>query len=161
MFAISHLSVWLIAMPFAAIAFAVIYLIFGPMRYRQLIRTVRNQGERTDTQIPCDAEGEPLKISVVAYSAGHTDEVERFLRAMAEQDYPSIEIIIVVDGNARQASVLEETFTDAFPNASFSFVPHEALNLSRRKLANTIGIKKASGEIIVTTLTNIHIPSPQ
>ncbi len=99
------------------------------------------------------------KISIIAYTRGDVVEVGEFLRAVSEQDYPSVEVVVVVDGPAREAANLAETYGETYPFAGFSFVPPEALNLSRRKLANTIGIKKATGDIVLTTYTNIEIPS--
>lgn len=140
---------------------AILYLATGPLRYRQLIRMVRSQESAGVSTVPADTDGNPLKISVVAYGRGHIEETGAFLEAIKRQDYPEVEVIIVTDGSARDATTLTETFGKDYPGASFSFVPPEALNLSRRKLANTIGIKKASGQIILTTLTNIRIPSEQ
>lgn len=143
---------------------ALLNIIIGPGRYRQLTRMVRMQGQQgaatVDENEEAATDASPM-VSIIAYSKGHPDEVSAFLQAVSEQDYVNKEVIIVIDGPAREAANLTETFASYYPWVSFSFVPPEALNLSRRKLANTIGIKKAEGEIILTTLTNVVIPSRQ
>ena len=162
------------------IIFGILFIIFGPNRYNQLIRTIRCQAAKApeyeaeeeeiqEEEQKQEQELEPEdsghadvpRISVIAFSTGRTDEVGRFLEAIAAQDYPNIEIVVVVDGSAREASNLSETYGEAYPNVGFTFVPPEAHNLSRRKLGNTIGIKKATGDIILTTLTNIEVTSDQ
>lgn len=140
---------------------ALLFAITGPGRYRQLIRMVRSQNNSRETTVPLSADGLPLRLSVVAMTKGDFHEVRTFLEGIAAQDYPDVEVVIVVDGASRDASNLRDAFADTYPNVRFTFVPPEALNLSRRKLANTIGIKKASGQIILTTLTNIQILSQQ
>lgn len=134
---------------------ALLNIIIGPGRYRQLTRMVRMQGQQgaatVDENEEAATDASPM-VSIIAYSKGHPDEVSAFLQAVSEQDYVNKEVIIVIDGPAREAANLTETFASYYPWVSFSFVPPEALNLSRRKLANTIGIKKAEGEIILTTL---------
>ncbi len=160
--------------------FGILFIIFGPNRYNQLIRTIRCQAAKApeyeaeeeeiqEEEQKQEQELEPEdsghadvpRISVIAFSTGRTDEVGRFLEAIAAQDYPNIEVVVVVDGSAREASNLSETYGEAYPNVGFTFVPPEAHNLSRRKLGNTIGIKKATGDIILTTLTNIEVTSDQ
>lgn len=188
MFDISAVTPFEYILLIAGLLSGVAFVVFGPGRYRQLLRVVRMQGLKADElaetadkaggedrleseakqqegakQQVCESEPAPNmpRISIIAYTQGHPDEVGAFLQAVSEQDYPDKEVVVVVNGSARDTANLVETFTDAYPFASFSFVPPEALNLSRRKLANTIGIKKATGEIILTTLTNIKIPSRQ
>lgn len=136
------------------IAAGIGYLICGPARYRQLTRIInaqtaagQDETENADDQddnvwshqgasIHCPT------ISVVAFGKPDTDQIGAFLHGIADQDYPNVEIIIVVDGSAREASNLAETFDGAYPDLYFTFVPPEAQNLSRRKLGNTMGIKR-------------------
>lgn len=155
------------------IAAGIGYLICGPARYRQLTRIInaqtaagQDETENADDQYDnvWSHQGASIHcptISVVAFGKPDTDQIGAFLHGIADQDYPNVEIIIVVDGSAREASNLAETFDGAYPDLYFTFVPPEAQNLSRRKLGNTMGIKKATGDIILTTLTNIEIPSRQ
>lgn len=183
MFEISAVTPLEYILLFVGLLAAVAFVILGPGRYRQLLRVVRMQGQKAEESAETEnaleisgsesgpeAETEesgqaPVadvpKISIIAYTQGHPEEVGAFLQAVSEQDYPDKEVVVVVNGSARDTANLAETYAEAYPFASFSFVPPEALNLSRRKLANTIGIKKAAGEIILTTLTNIEVPSRQ
>ncbi len=46
------------------------------------------------------------------------------------------------------------------PNVYVTFIPTGSHNLSERKLAITIGLKAAKGDVVLTTASKIRIPSP-
>lgn len=161
MFTLTDISIITWILIGCGLVFAVSYLLIGPLRYRRLITLVNRQSQEDNYTIATDDDGNPLRLSVIAYSSGHIEEVTDFLEAIKAQDYPDVEVIIVVDGAMREAANLSEALGEKYPFAGFTFVPPEARNLSRRKLANTIGIKKSTGSILLTTLTNIEIPSAQ
>ena len=48
-----------------------------------------------------------------------------------------------------------------FPDVHFTFIPPGSHNLSRRKLAFTLGIKAAKGEYVLTTASNCLMQSPR
>lgn len=130
-------------------AFGGVGLIAGVVRYALASRLY--QKAVTTTREPLDFSSDSPRLSVVAYGSGDVDRIQAFLERMEAQTYTNKQIIIVVDGTARQAASLTEMFSERFPGTVFSFVPPESHNLSRRKLANTIGIKAADGELILTT----------
>lgn len=99
------------------------------------------------------------KASVLIYCQSDAETLEETLRAMTAQDYPDFEIIVICDATAEYAELLNERFSILYPGVYVTFVQPGSHNLSRRKLANTIGVKAAKGEIIVTTAANISIPS--
>ena len=101
------------------------------------------------------------KVSVVVYSTVNEEVLTEFLRQITSQDYPDFEVIVVCDATQETSSMLSEKFAAIFPNVYITFIPPGSHNLSRRKLALTLGIKAASGEIIVTTVANAVIPSTQ
>ena len=173
-----HPLVWVL-LPLGIIL-AWIYLWLVPRRWRRLAAEATTQtgepdgsaeadNEVSDTEsgMPEEDEGatpqQPCqgRASVVAYCQGSEESVAQFLDAVSRQDYPDFEVIIVLEGTPRQAASLTDIFDTRYPWARFTFVPPESRNLSRRKLANTMGIKSATGEVIVTTRTNILPPHPQ
>lgn len=98
------------------------------------------------------------KVSVVVYAMTDFDLLEGYLEELQSQDYPDFEIIVVCDASAEASATLAEKF-EGEDGLYITFVPPGSHNLSRRKLANTIGIKASSGSIIVTTTANASIPS--
>lgn len=112
--------------------------------------------KKTETDIP------PLhtpKVSVIVYSQVSEEELMDYLHDLCGQDYPDFEVIVVCESTAESNEMLLESCTRMFSNVYVTFIPPGSHNLSRRKLAQTLGIKAAKGEIIVTTVANAVIPS--
>lgn len=99
------------------------------------------------------------KASVLIYCQSDEETLENTLDEMAAQDYPDYEVIVVCDASAEFAEMLNERFSQLYTDVYVTFVQPGSHNLSRRKLAITLGAKAAKGEILVTTVANIHIPS--
>ncbi len=91
------------------------------------------------------------KVSVIVYSHNAAQALPDIIHSLAIQDYPDFEIIVVDDGSTdNSADILERLATEE-PRLHHTFVPENSINLSRRKLALTLGIKAATGKIILTT----------
>ncbi len=99
------------------------------------------------------------KLSVIVYAYTEFEETEKYLEMLMAQDYPNFEVILINEGSADTLSILNERVGNRFDNLYITFIPHDAHNLSRRKLAYTVGMKAASGEIALTTASNCVIPS--
>lgn len=104
--------------------------------------------------------GDCPKVSVVVYSFTEEDEIFSYLEAAMNQDYPDYEVIIVNEGGAETTASLAKKLKAIYPERLYvTFIPEESRSLSRRKLAFTVGIKAASGEVVLTTTSNCRIPS--
>lgn len=99
------------------------------------------------------------KVSVIVYSQVSEEELMDYLTTICEQDYPDFEVIVVCEATAESNEVLSECCTRRFNNVYVTFIPPGSHNLSRRKLALTLGMKAAKGEIVVTTTANAEIHS--
>ena len=99
------------------------------------------------------------KISVVVYSTENEDILTEFLKSACTQDYPDYEVIVVCDASLEASGILSEKYEELFKRVYVTFIPPGSHNLSRRKLALTIGIKAAKGDIVLTTVANAIIPS--
>lgn len=107
----------------------------------------------TDTKAP--------KVSVIVCTANYDEELMNYLDALTQQDYPDFEIIVVSDSGAERSEILAECCSRRYNNVHVTFIPPESHNLSRRKLALTLGMKAAKGEVAVTTISTAEIPSSQ
>lgn len=96
------------------------------------------------------------KVSVIVYAHTDFERLEDYLHELCNQDYPDFEVVVVCDANSEAATELAEKYED-LTNVHVTFVPPGSHNLSRRKLANTIGVKAAKGDIVVTTMSNATI----
>lgn len=99
------------------------------------------------------------KVSVIVYCQADDDVLAEVVAAISRQDYPDFEIIVVCDANDEHAELLSERFSAIYDNVYVTFIQPGSHNLSRRKLAFTIGIKAAKGEVVLTTSANVEIPS--
>lgn len=99
------------------------------------------------------------KLSVIVCVNGSEEEAVEFLNEIYLQDYPDFEVILVFDVAAESSDYLAERIHIHHPSAHVTFIPPGSHNLSRRKLALTLGMKAAKGEIVLTTIANIRIPS--
>ena len=93
-------------------------------------------------------------VSVIVYSDGDTENLGKTLPLILHQDYPEFQVIVADDGvfEGTKDYMLEATVK--YPNLHYCSVPKDTRNLSRRKLALTLGIKAAKYDYIVTTADN-------
>lgn len=107
--------------------------------------------------------GEEVPLaSVVVYCFTEEDSLIEYLEVVMNQDYPNYEVILVNEGSYDVSTSLAERLQARYPHRLYvTFIPPQSHNLSRRKLAYTIGIKAAHGEVVITTASNCIIPSQQ
>lgn len=100
------------------------------------------------------------KASVIVYSVTQEEQIFDYLSGIMRQDYPDYEVILVNEGSAETTSELASRLKATFPERLYvTFIPGDSRNLSRRKLAQMVGIKAASGDVVVTTASNCRVPS--
>lgn len=127
----------------------------------QLLYGIRAYARAADFENPEPAapdESHP-KATVIVYCQSDDEVLASAVESISRQDYPDFEIVVVCDASSEHADLLNERFSAQYSNVYVTFVQPGSHNLSRRKLATTIGIKAAKGEIIVTTVANVTIPS--
>lgn len=118
-------------------------------------------GNPTEADDDEDIDRPAPSLSVIVYSFIEQEELDVYLDSLAAQDYENFEVIIVNEGSAETNMALSDHVAQRYGERFYvTFIPHDAHSLSRRKLAYTIGIKAANGEVILTTASNYIIPSP-
>ncbi len=101
------------------------------------------------------------KVSVVVYGYNDSDGIAELLPALLEQDYPEeYEIIVVNDGRDYRTEALVNSMTVGKVRVYHTFTPRDTRNISRKKLALTLGIKAASHEAIVHVMSTTRVQSP-
>ena len=104
---------------------------------------------------PSDSDGAALPgVSVVTYALRDTENLSDYLDIILRQDYPDFEVIVVCDATAEATATISEKFADV-GNLHITFIPPGSHSLSRRKLAQTVGIKAASKDVVVITSTSV------
>lgn len=131
-----------------AVLAGIISLTFGLSPLRRSSRGF--QGLKTQVTPPDESNKRP-KVSIVFYSPGNEEEMENFLDSLTGQTYDNYEVVCVRETTAETIKDSKGRYEEKYPGLYMTFIPPHSLNLSRRKLAFTIGIKAAKGEIILLT----------
>lgn len=104
--------------------------------------------------------GSRPSASVVIYSNDEASNLARLLPQVLEQDYNGqFEVIVVNDGSAESTSDVVSELQMIYPNLYLTYTPDRSRNLSRKKLALTLGIKAARYEIVVLLNANSRVNS--
>lgn len=122
---------------------------------RPLLHVAKAQSPASSlSDIPSEASPIP-KASVVIFVASEDDELDETLGQLMNQSYPDYEVILIFESVAETAAMLAEKYCGKYPNLYITFIPPGSHNLSRRKLAQTVGIKAAKGDVVVISGSNI------
>ena len=151
---IPDISLWLLCAAFVCVALlAAIYM--------ARVRSVVSYRRRADRERPDKPDADYLPASVVIYSQGDSDNLETLLRTVLGQDYPAaFEVIVVNEGESVEVRDTVSMLRGTHHNLYLTFTPEGVVNLSRKKLALTLGIKAARYDIVVLTTTAADIESP-
>lgn len=90
-------------------------------------------------------------VSVIICAKNESENLERFLPSILDQDYPEYEVIVVNDGSTDESSNLLERLQLTHKNLYQTFLPMEAKYHSRKKACLTVGIKAAHHEHLLFT----------
>lgn len=102
---------------------------------------------------------ECAKASVILYSSQPEEQLIESIDSLLTQDYPDYELIVVYNASAETTKNLASLLEGRKDRVYLTFIPPGSRNLSRLKLALTLGMKAAHGEVAVITSTNAEIPS--
>lgn len=116
--------------------------------------------EDSETETEDSADKYP-SLTVIVYSFCRRDELEKYMESLMSQDYPNFKVVLIVDASAAATSEISEYFVEKYTGRFYAtFVPPESRNLSRRKLAITLGMKACDTQYVLSTVSNIDIPGP-
>jgi biofilm PGA synthesis N-glycosyltransferase PgaC len=99
-------------------------------------------------EIPADAK-EPLSVIICARNEAHN--LEQYLPAILEQDYPEFEVIVVNDRSWDATKDVLKVFTDKYTHLKVVTVGEGSKFIAGKKFAVTMGIKAAANEWLVFT----------
>ena len=91
-------------------------------------------------------------VSVVVYSQDEAEALDKLLRDILTQDYPAdMEVIVVNEGESSDVRDVVDMLKNEYPGLYLTNTPDGARNLSRKKLALTLGVKAARHSVVVHT----------
>lgn len=125
------------------------------------VRTVVKYRRSADRERPDKPDADYLPASVVIYSQGDADNLAALLNTVLGQNYPAaFEVIVVNEGESVDVRDTAAALRAKHSNLYLTFTPEGVVNLSRKKLAVTLGVKAARYDIVVLTTTAAEITSP-
>jgi len=98
-------------------------------------------------------------VSVIVYVKNRYYDLQNFLPALMEQDYPQFEVIIVNDGTTEKNNNTLFRLHERYANLYFTHIPDETRNINRKKLGLTLGIKAAKYDCLLFTEADSHTRS--
>lgn len=126
-----------------------------------LPRLLKIKRRAATDQLELESEQQYPDVSVVIYADTETDGLRRMIPQLFAQDYPAkMEVIVVNDEDSEAAADAVNELQLKYPELYMTFTPGKSRNLSRRKLALTIGIKAAHYDCMLLTHGNCSITSP-
>ena len=93
-------------------------------------------------------------LSVIIYAKNESENLQKHLPYILEQDYPEYEVIVVNDGSTDESEDVLTILADKYPHLYHTFTPDSARYISRKKLALTLGIKASKYDWLVFTEAN-------
>lgn len=150
-----HLSSLVIALLGGALLCALVSAVVGMMPMRRVARRGRRLIEEGDALLNLPDADLP-SVSVVVYAHNAEASLPSLVERLESQNYPRFEIIIVNDASADMTREVADTLRGKYDNIKYTFVSDTAKNVSRVKVAYTLGVKAADNDIIVTTAANAH-----
>lgn len=129
--------------------------------YRKRIFITTKYQERCNNQ-PQDTNIQYPSTSIIVYADDEATNLTQLLPQLLEQKYPaSFEVIVVNDGASESTRDVVNELELLYPNLYLTFTPDRSRNLSRKKLALTLGIKAARHEVVVLINANSRVNSDQ
>lgn len=92
-----------------------------------------------------------VPISVIICSRDEEENLETFLPAVLEQDYPNFEVIVVNDCSSDNTEFTLDRMLKKYPNLRVTTIKEDEKFTHNKKLALTIGIKAAKNDWLVLT----------
>lgn len=112
------------------------------------------------TEGSTEASGSICGASIIVYSADEYSALEQLLPQLLSQEYDGeFEVIVVNEGDTPQVRDVVEALQLSHHNLYQTHTPEGARNLSRKKLAITLGIKAARYPVVVLTGASTVIDS--
>jgi len=142
--------VWLFVLIFCFIAQMLFYwiVVAKPFQYMKSIASMEFQ----------QASGQP-PVSVIVSIKNSQPDWKQSLQDILEQDYPAFEVIAVTDKISYTNEDELIRMKNRYPNLYTTHVPEDTKNVSRKKLALTLGIKAAKYELLLFTECDCHTRS--
>ncbi|GHU71215.1 glycosyl transferase family 2 [Bacteroidia bacterium] len=95
-------------------------------------------------------------VSVIIYARNEAENLETYLPSILEQNYPEFEVIVVNEDSTDDTDAVLKRLTLKYKHLYHTTLPGKSRNVSRKKLALTLGMKAAHHEVLVFIEADSH-----
>ncbi|MDR2843947.1 MAG: glycosyltransferase [Candidatus Symbiothrix sp.] len=95
-------------------------------------------------------------VSVIIYARNEAVNLETYLPSVLEQNYPRFEVIVVNEDSNDDTEHVLKRLAVQYKHLYITFLPGKSRNVSRKKVALTIGIKAAQYDSLLFLEANCH-----
>lgn len=144
----------LLQLGFIAVLVALVIFMFRVLPLRGRIK-------KDDLSLDECVDGDFEKAAIIVYSHDEDSALARLLPQLLGQDYPvPYEVVVVNEGESVAVSEIIGEFQLRHKNLYLTCTPDGVRNLSRKKLAITLGVKATRMPVVVLTTAGSSIDSP-
>lgn len=144
----------LLQLGFIAVLVALVIFMFRVLPLRGRIK-------KDDLSLDECVDGDFEKAAIIVYSHDEDSDLARLLPQLLGQDYPMpYEVVVVNEGESVAVSEVVGEFQLRHKNLYLTCTPDGVRNLSRKKLAITLGVKATRMPVVVLTTAGSCIDSP-
>lgn len=147
----------------AAIFAALILMLLLPPLAR-VRRAVRRGDAEADAlrEAPRNPDAEWPGVSIIVHAQSDASTLSVLLPMLLAQEYDGpMEVIVVNDGNDEGVNNVVARLESEYRNLYMTYTPDRSRNLSRRKLAITLGVKAARFEMVLVMSGSSRLVSDQ
>ena len=140
----------LLSVLFVSFIFQLVYYwgyFFKPYKYQKR----QEQDGREVNQPP---------VSVIITGHNEARYLEDFMPVILNQDYPEYQVIFVNDASTDDTEDVLKRLAYQYPHFYYTYIQEGSKNLSRKKLALTLGIKAAKYDVLLFTEAGAFPDSP-
>lgn len=103
-------------------------------------------------------EAELPSVTIIIIAKNDSENLEKNLPIVLNQNYPDFEVVVVNDGSTDESEAILKEYKRNYSHLYSTFAPISYENESRRQkiLALTIGIKAANKDVLLFTETDAH-----
>ncbi len=128
--------------------------------YLLRVLPVKRCRQRCEENASCSDSQSLENASIIVYSNDECSDLEMLLPRLLSQNFPGrYEVIVVNEGDSPQVREAIGMLQIKHPNLYLTHTPDGVRNLSRKKLAITLGVKAARNPIVVLTASTARIES--
>jgi glycosyltransferase involved in cell wall biosynthesis len=126
---------------FSALILAALIQLFYYLRYYFAVALLK----------PSEILSEKPPVSIIICARNEAENLDNFLPAVLEQDYPDYEVIVVNDCSEDNTDDILGKYLLKYPHLKVSIISKDPKFTHNKKLAQLIGIKAAKNELLLFT----------